>query len=146
MSLNDWKNNGWLYSHETSSQEISDLIAISDRDYADSSVMQLSADWRLNIAYNSILSIATAALAAAGFRPSRENKHYRVIHSLEHTIGIDRPTIIVLDAFRKKRHISDYDRAGLVSEQEVDELRKLSNSIRNKTIAWLCEYHKKLLG
>lgn len=35
MSLEDWANNGWLRRHETSRQEIADLLAIVDRDLAD---------------------------------------------------------------------------------------------------------------
>src|SRR5207249_9102256 len=50
----------------------------------------VSDDWRFAIAYNAALQAATAALAAAGYRASRENHHYRVIQSLELTLGKDR--------------------------------------------------------
>ena len=36
MTLQDWRNFGWLKDHETSSQEIADLLAVADRDLADS--------------------------------------------------------------------------------------------------------------
>ena len=49
----------------------------------------VSDDWRFAIAYNAALQAATAALAAAGYRASRENHHYRVIQSLELTLGKD---------------------------------------------------------
>jgi hypothetical protein len=38
MSLEDWANNGWLCRHETSRQEIADLLAIVDRDLAGADV------------------------------------------------------------------------------------------------------------
>jgi hypothetical protein len=50
-------------------------------------VPHLSPDWRLNIAYNAALQAATAALAAAGYRASREAHHCRAIQSLAFTIG-----------------------------------------------------------
>jgi hypothetical protein len=66
MSLADWVRNGWLQSHQTSRNEIKDLLAVVDRDLADSATEALSADWRMTIAYNAALQGATAALAAAG--------------------------------------------------------------------------------
>lgn len=82
MSLSDWERHGWVTRHTTSPREIRDLLAVVDRDLADSGVSILSADWRLNIAYNAALQAATAALAAAGYRAERDSHHYRVIQSL----------------------------------------------------------------
>jgi len=58
-------------AHKTSTQEISDLLALVDRDLADCQLSELSPDWRLNIAYNAALQAATAALATAGYRAAR---------------------------------------------------------------------------
>jgi hypothetical protein len=70
--LSDWARNGWLLPHRTSPQEIGDLLAIVERDLSDSQASGLSADWRLNIAHNAALQAATAALAASGYRASRD--------------------------------------------------------------------------
>lgn len=107
MSLQDWLKAAWLREHQSSKQEIGDLLAVVDRDLRDSQVSGLSADWRLSIAYNAALQAAAACLAAAGFRAARESYHHRVIHSLEHTLGADASLIAHLDAFRKKRNIGD---------------------------------------
>jgi hypothetical protein len=48
MSLADWERNGWLGAHRTTAAEIRDLLAVVDRDLADSAAEGLSADWRLN--------------------------------------------------------------------------------------------------
>src|SRR5712692_4899199 len=122
MSLPDWQKNGWLTTHQTSRQEIADLLGVVDRDLADSQTSGLSADWRLNIAYNAALQAATAALAASGYRASRDQHHYRVIQSLELTIGADRKVVNHLDAFRKKQNIGGYERAGGISEGEAREM------------------------
>ncbi len=68
MSLRDWLENGWLIEHQTSVQDIGGLLGVADRDLANSQVSGLSPDWQLNIAYNAALQLATAALAAAGYR------------------------------------------------------------------------------
>jgi len=105
MSLPNWLNNGWLVAHQTSRQEIADLLAISDRDLKDSRTPGLSSDWKMNIAYNAALQAATAALAACGYRAAREAHHYRTIQSLAHTIGISQDIINQFDHFRKKRNM-----------------------------------------
>jgi hypothetical protein len=89
MSLLDWERNGWLTAHRTSRNEIRDLLQVVERDLADSAAQGVSPDWRMNIAYNAALQAATAALAATGYRASREQHHYRVIQSLHDTIGAD---------------------------------------------------------
>ena len=47
-----------------------------------------------------------AALAAAGYRPSRDAHHYRTILSLEFTIGADSKLIAKFDAFTSKSFVS----------------------------------------
>jgi hypothetical protein len=106
----------------------------------------LSADWRLNIAYNAALQAATAALAASGYRASRDQHHYRVIQSLELTIGADRNIVNRLDAFRKKRNVGGYERAGRVSEGEAREMRELAASIAVDVRSWMTRAHPELLG
>ena len=145
MSLSDWARNGWLVPHRTTPQELTDLLDIVDRDLADSEASGLSADWRLNIAYNAALQAATAALAASGHRASRNQHHYRVIQSLELTIGADRNVVNRLDAFRKKRNFGGYERAGATSEGEAREMRDLARKIAHDVRAWLSKTHPELL-
>src|SRR2546422_4505428 len=104
-SLQDWLKNGWVKAHQTSRQEIADLLAVADRDLAACQTPGLINDWRFNIAYNAALELATAALAAAGYQAERAN--YRVIQSLELTLGLDQKTVRTFDTFRKKRNITD---------------------------------------
>ncbi len=105
----------------------------------------LSADWRLNIAYNAALQVAATALAAEGYRTARESHHHRAIQSLAHTLRTDPGVIIQLDGFRKKRNISDYERAGGVSEQEAQEMAALADRLREDLIHWLRKEHPRLI-
>ena len=132
MSLEQWLEFGHLVRHQTSPQEIVDLLAIADRDIAASQIPLLPTDWRLGIAHNAALQAATAALAAAGYRAERTAHHYRVIQSLEYTIGLDADTIDRMNKLHKKRNIASYTSAGAVSEKEADEMLRLAKEIRQR--------------
>lgn len=145
MSLDDWLRNCWFLAHKTSRQEISDLLALAERDLRESQAGGLSPDWRLAIAYNSALQSAKAALAAAGYRAAREGQHYRIIQSLAFTIGADIDLVAKLDAFRKKRNVSDYERSGTVSVREAREMLLLAKGLKKMVENWLRENHPMLL-
>jgi hypothetical protein len=145
MSLEEWLRNGWLTEHRTSREEISDLFRLIDRDLKDCKSSALSSDWKLNIAYNAALQSAKAALAAAGYRATREAHHFRIIHSLEHTVQADQKLIVQFDLFRKKRNISDYERAGTISNQEVYEMIDLAKTLREIVEKWLRKNYPELV-
>jgi len=145
MSLQDWLRNGWLTEHKSSKEEIAGLLGIIERDLGTSQNTSIPTDWRFAIAYNAALQVATAALAASGYRASRESHHYRTIHSLELTVGTDAMRIRSLDAFRKKRNVSNYEMGGAVSDREVLEMIQLAVSLRNDLDTWLRANHPKLL-
>lgn len=144
MDLHDWLNNSWLVVHKSSSEEVANLLSIVDRDLSDCKTRGLSPDWRLNIAYNAALQAATVALAAEGYRATRDSHHYRVIQSLELTIEADEDLVGALDGFRKKRNIGDYERAGTVSDKEADEMEKLAIILSKKVRIWLKDKHPSL--
>ena len=61
------------------------------------------------------------------------------------TMGLDEDEIRIIDAFRKKRNISDDERAGTVSDTEVEELLALAKDVREHTVAWLKREHPELM-
>jgi hypothetical protein len=146
MSLKNWLANGWLVEHKTSPQEITGLLEVADRDLKDCQSPGLSSDWQLNIAYNAALQAAAAALAAAGYRASREAHHYRVIQSLAHTIKAELNLVNQFDQFRKKRNISGYELSGTISQQEANEMKSLAKTIREDVENWLRKNHPKLIS
>ena len=144
MSLNEWQKNGWVIKHQSSRQEIEHLSKLIDRDLADCRISGLSADWRFNIAYNAALQCAQAALAAVGFRAAKDGHHYRLIQSLKLTVDFDNKFVRKLDVFRIKRNISEYNRAGSITEIELDEMIVLAGQLRKATKAWLAERYPEL--
>ncbi len=141
----EWLNKGWLTKHKANPREIAELFGVADRDLADSQTKGLSPDSQLSLAYNAALQMATAALAAAGYRAAREAHHYRVIQSLTYTIGAKADLAAQLDGFRKKRNISDYERSGSVSAQEATEIFGLARSLKKIVEARLKKEHPTLL-
>ena len=144
MTLQSWLQNSWLVRHTASAEEIANLLRISDRDLAACRAKGLPSDWKLTIAYNAGLQAATAALAAAGYRASRDNHHYRVIQSLEFTVGVARKQVDIFDGFRKKRNVSSYDLAGTVSDREAEEMFKLAREVRAEVEKWIRKVHAEL--
>jgi hypothetical protein len=145
MSLNDWLEKGWLVRHRPDRRETRELLGISERDITDAQAKEISTDTRLNLAYNAALQLAIAALAAIGYRASHEAHHYRSIQSLAFTINASTDLVDQLDTFRKKRNISDYERAGAVSDQEAKEMLILAKKLREMVTAWLKKKYPHLI-
>jgi hypothetical protein len=145
MSLTDWLAKGWLVKHNPDRREIKELLAIADRDIADAQVETISTDTRLSVAYNAALQLAIAALTATGYRPGREAHHYRAIQSLRFTVRSKADLVDQFDGFRKKRNISDYERSGAVSDQEVIEMLDLAIKLKATVTTWLKKNHPELV-
>jgi hypothetical protein len=60
-----------------------------------------------------------------------------VIHSLDLTIGLDQRLVRKFDSSRKKRNLADYERAGAVSDLEVDGMRELAVRLRSEVEEWI---------
>jgi hypothetical protein len=64
---------------------------------------------------------------------------------LTFTVGLDKETIGQLDQFRKKRNISDYERTGIVSDQEAKEMIVLARKMRRDVEKWLRAHYPELM-
>ncbi len=121
------------------------MLAVVGRDLHASGTEGLGPDWQLAIAYNAALQAAAAALAASGYRAARGDHHTRTIESLRLTIGWDAARVNALQGFRRKRNVTEYDRAGLVSEKDAREVRDLAASLRDDVVAWLRKSYPELI-
>jgi len=135
---------GWLKEHKPATHEIAELPAVADRSLKDCQVAGLSSDGKLDIAHNAALQSAAAALTAAGYRANREAYHYYLLQSLSLTLQLDERIIRRLDKLRRKRNISDYERPGLVTEQESQEMVELAIQVRRQVEAWIRNSHPEL--
>lgn len=146
MSLLQWANNGWLRPHETSANEIGNLLGIVKRDLIDAGSATISADWRFGIAYNAALKLCTVLLYSEGHRAERTLQHYRTIQALPLILGSGRQEDAnYLDACRVKRNTVEYDYAGAVTGADADELIEFVGHFQQDVIAWLKEAHPLLV-
>ena len=144
MSFSLWLKKGWLKEHKPTSHEIAELLAVADRAIKDCQVAELSNEGKLDIAHNAALQASVAALATAGYRASREGYHYYVIQSLSLTLQLEERIIRRLHKLRRKRNISDYERPGVVTEQEAQEMVELAKQIRQQVEEWIKNKHPEL--
>jgi hypothetical protein len=137
--------NQWIRRHPPSRDEVTRLLAIADRDIAQSQTPGLGPEWRFDIAYNAALQLATAALAAAGYQAERQNKHMRTLECLEFVASIDGDTVSLLDRCRRKRHAAVYDQVGAISDQEAKEMLAAAIRLRTTIGSWLRDEHPDLV-
>jgi len=144
--LKQWQDNAWLRSHETSSEEIANLLAIVDRDLHDAASGGISTDWQFGIAYNAALKLCTILVYAEGYRAPTGLQHYRTIQAMALILGERfREHVTFLDVCRKKRNIVEYDAAGMATEKEAKELREFTIQLKRTVLDWLKENHPEFL-
>jgi hypothetical protein len=145
MSLAKWAEYGWLRAEPTSPAEIEDLMGIVNRDLHDAQVQAISEDRRFEAAFNAARTAANVALRACGYRTASQlGHHLKTIESLEFTIQADPRLIQKLRVFSKKRNATSYDSAGNVSEQELEEMIRIAEGLRQRVAEWLRENHPEL--
>ena len=79
------------------------------------------------------------------FAPLPKGHHVKTIESLELTIKANPKVIQRFKTFNSKRNKSVYDVAGAVSDQELEAMVKLTEELKNNTLAWLRNLHPELL-
>lgn len=144
VSLREWLQNGWLVEHAAGRDEIHGLLQIADRDLHGCAEVS-SADWKMSIAYNAALQLANAALAAAGYRAAQAGHHYHTIQSLALTIGWKASDVSEFERFRKKRNVSNYERAFITSELEAKRMIEIAKRLRREVETWIRAKHPSLL-
>ena len=146
MSLENWLENKWLHTHETSGEEIGALLHSAEEDLRSAEIEGIAAGWRLNMAYTAALRCARAALYACGYRPCREREHERTIDSLGHTLNsINADTLKLLHKIRKMRHTATYDSVDMISDTEADAAIRVAVDLGKRVTDWLQVNHPGLL-
>ena len=71
--------------------------------------------------------------------------HQTALQTLPKTLGVDQEVVIVLDALRKQRNLSDYE-GDPVSEGAVAECCRQAELLIDHTRAWLGQQRPALLA
>jgi uncharacterized protein (UPF0332 family) len=110
MTLENLLEIGRLKQHATDRDEIRRLLEAAHRNLVDAQVTAISLETRFDAAYKAIMQASLAALVANGYRPDTKSPghHATLVQTLTKTIRLPAQRLVVLDALRKKRNLSDY--------------------------------------
>lgn len=126
---------------------ISRLLKAAERNLSDAGVVKISLESRFDVAYKSILQSANAALQASGYRTltSKPGHHQTILQLLIKTAGVDRETLIVLDALRRQRNIVDYS-GDLIPQSAVSECVAQAEYLIEQVRKWISIHHPDLIS
>lgn len=136
-----------LQAFEPSADGVQRLLAAAARNLADAQLAGLSADNRFDAAYKAIMQCAMVGLWANGYRTStsQPGHHQTALQALPLTLGIDQDTVIVLDALRKQRNLSDYE-GNPITDAAVAESIARAEALLAYTDQWLAKQRPDLIA
>ncbi len=136
-----------LQAFEPTAEGVQRLLAAAARNLADAKLAALSADNRFDAAYKTLMQCAMIGLWANGYRTStsQPGHHQTALQALPLTMGLDKDTVIVLDALRKQRNLGDYE-GNPVTEAVVAECLKRAEALLAHTQQWLAKQRPDLLA
>lgn len=122
------------------------LLSAASRNIADAHVREISAENQFDAAYKAIMQLANLALQANGYRTltSKPGHHMTMIQLLSQTIGLDKQTVIALDAMRKQRNVADYS-GDIIPPSLVEECLAHAESLHTKVAQWIETNRPELL-
>lgn len=136
-----------LQAHGADPAAVRKLLESARRNLADAHVAEISPDNRFDAAYKCLRQCAMLGLWGNGYRTStsKPGHHQTAIQCLTHTMGVPKDDVIVLDALRRQRNITDYEGdpvSGVTLGACLEEAAKLLEH----TERWLREHRPELLG
>lgn len=131
-----------LQAHAPDGAAIRKLLEAAQRNLADAGVTQVSADNRFDAAYKCVMQCAMLGLWANGYRTatSQPGHHQTAIQALGLTMGVSNAGMIVLDALRRQRNVSDYE-GDPVSAATLASCIEEAGKLLAHTQRWLRQNH-----
>lgn len=142
MSLSNLQAIGRLQAQAPDPASIVKLLQAAHQNLADARVQQISATNRFDAAYKCIMQCAMLGLWANGWRTStsQPGHHQRAIQTLDQTLEVDKADLIVLDALRRQRNLSDYEGDPITQTTLLAGLQA-AEKLLSHTERWLREHH-----
>lgn len=125
---------------------VAKMLAAAQRNITDAQLQGLSAENRFDVAYKSIMQSAMVALHANGYRTltSKPGHHQTAIQTLPLSVTLPQARVIVLDALRKQRNLSDYS-GELIPDAAAAECLACAIDLLAHVRAWLAAKRPQLL-
>ncbi len=126
--------------------DLETLLALAERELADSGVEALSLDGRYEHAYSAVRALAEAVMVAEGFRPSGGPGQHEVLFAFLGQVPTARwqGEAEYFDACRQRRYLIAYRRSQVVTETELEDLIAEGQRFTEAVRAWLGTHHAPL--
>ena len=136
-----------LLAHSPDAAAVCKLLEAARRNLTDATVTAISTDNRFDMAYKCLMQCAMLGLWASGYRTatSQPGHHQTAIQCLTLTMGVPTASVIVLDALRKQRNLSDYE-GDPISEATLASCLDEAGQLLAHTQQWLRDHLPELLG
>ncbi len=146
MSLARWQAEGRLRPHIATRSEIRNMLDVAERDLSDASVQGISTDRRFLIAYDAVLALASIPLYCFGLETHGHGHHWLTFRTLPHVMGEGLTGLAdYFDLCRTKRNVGTYDRGGLISRTEANELYEEARGFHRLVQDWIKANHPDLI-
>ena len=142
MSLSNLQAIGRLHAQPPDAAAIGKLLQSARQNLADARVEQISANNRFDAAYKCILQCAMLGLWANGWRTStsQPGHHQTAIQTLDQTLDVPKPDLIVLDALRRQRNVNDYE-GDPIADATLHACMQAADKLLGHTLRWLEAHH-----
>lgn len=119
-------------------ETITRLLSAAKGHIADAQATNITAETPFGAAYTAIRMLADVALNANGYRTltSKPGHHRTAIQTLPLSVNLPQAQVIVLDALRKQRNLSDYS-GDLISDAASAECLACAIDLLAHVRAWL---------
>jgi len=145
MTWKEIEAQGRAARHKTSRKELDDLREAAERNLRDAALPNLSADNSFGMAYEGALLISKIAIACVGYRVKGPGAHQTTFLGLELALGENASDASkYFERCRRKRNDLSYERAGIVSALEAEEILREAALLRDQVEAWISEHHPGL--
>lgn len=123
MNLEGLLSEKKLVEHRPTEKQIRDLFELVERDIKDSEIQALSVDRQFMSLYSAGQLLATIVLHIKGYRTRGEAHHHTTFEAAKALLPKEAGTLDYFDRCRILRNKSEYERSGIVSENEIKSLR-----------------------
>lgn len=144
MTLDELLREDLIKPQATSPEEIAALWHLVERDLTSAVAPSISLDWQFAISYHAVLQLAAIIVRCEGYRATR-SRHFATFAALAAIVGDELGELVAyFQTCRVKRNITEYDRAGEISEEEVQNLLTTAKEFREWVLGRVTACHPDL--
>jgi len=140
MPYGELLDDGRIRPHRFRRRDLEGYMALAESRLPDADLAGMSTDVKYMLAYDAIHSAARAVMAAEGYRATHQpgGHHAAMFEFLERVAdGRWQPQAEQFDDARKKRNKAAYERFGLVSDTEAEQLLEAARVFLAEVRDWL---------